>query len=105
MRDINLIDLSIKKWPEIVFELAEDGGRTDCPLCNMYWDNSCASCPIQGFTQKEDCRLTPYTNFRIMHFINDVRGTTKDRVVAANWMLSFLYEIRLWYINQVNKRR
>jgi len=54
---------SIAKWRRIVAGETKDRGTIDCPLCEMY-DANCSECPIGIRTGKEDCRGTPYEQWR-----------------------------------------
>lgn len=83
---------------------------------------SCKGCPIEQYTGKSGCDRTPYHYFYTRGSILTIKGnyicdshaegsilrqlSTYDRyqnyrkyIAAANHMLSFLYELRLWYIN------
>lgn len=53
--------LSEAKW-EVIAEKAviEDGGRTTCGLCMLYYDDNCGGCPIAEYTHTEYCHDTPY---------------------------------------------
>ncbi len=95
--DITLIDGSIEKWRNIVFYDGVDLGTYNCPLCRTYHEDysesdkyTCTGCPIREYTELAFCSGTPY------EFYND-RDVTK---VTANFMLSFLYSVRLWIITR-----
>ena len=51
---------SIAKWQAIIAGTAEDYGRTNCPLCQMFWENDCDGCPVKKKTGLEDCDGSPY---------------------------------------------
>jgi len=69
------LDISISKWEDIIEYLESskrisfrkinslEGGIKNCALCEIHWENRCATCPIAKFTQKPYCRGTPYTGF------------------------------------------
>lgn len=103
MRNIDLIDQSIKKWQGIVFDGKPDRGPLDCPLCQQYHWYACCGCPIKEYTGLSGCVNTPYDNFYQItkHFTRQ----PLERIFAANLELSFLYELRLWYINRINQRK
>jgi len=76
----NPIDISIKKWEDIIDFLEKiekkeivvspeafkdilqhlERGTKNCALCELYSEFGCSSCPIKKLTGKSWCRATPY---------------------------------------------
>jgi hypothetical protein len=54
---------SIAKWEAIVAGTGADGGRFNCPLCTMFWDNNCKGCPVRTRTGIPDCQRSPYERY------------------------------------------
>lgn len=66
---------AIKKWEDIAFNDGFDDGEANCPLCKLYSDAGCMSCPVYLFG-RTNCGGTPYSAWnahrRSLHFIVDV---------------------------------
>lgn len=59
---------SIKKWDDIVYSDGVDDSDRNCPLCQMFYDDGCADCPVQLDTGFSYCNATPYVDWsRITH--------------------------------------
>lgn len=56
---------SIKKWAEVAAGNIADKGADNCPLCDLYYANGCAGCPVAevGF---KNCENSPFTAWRIV---------------------------------------
>ena len=54
------LELSIKKWEDIVNKTGKDAGRLNCALCLVYLENNCADCPVRDYTGDIVCSNTPY---------------------------------------------
>lgn len=54
---------SIQKWQNIVDGTGEDLGTKNCPLCQLYWEDSCSGCPVFDKTQYNYCYTTPYWDY------------------------------------------
>ena len=102
---LKAIDGSIQKWKNIVYHGGVDAGSGNCPLCHLFYKDNCEKdtllCPIYEKTKNAFCDFTQYTNWSgptmkmIWPKIHD--KTSQD---AANHMLSFMYELRLWWMNK-----
>jgi len=58
---------SIKKWTKIVNGTGVDKGIANCPLCKLYHNNDCVSCPVRRYTGHIFCRSTPYISWTKHH--------------------------------------
>jgi hypothetical protein len=107
-KEMQLIDGSIKKWQNIVFNNYENRGTRDCPLCLSYHSNfnirktNCIGCPIEQFTGYSFCINTPYDAIDLLR-VKELIIHSLGFKVAANHMLSFLYQVRLFWINRQRK--
>ena len=60
---------SIKKWYGIAYYNRYNGGRLDCPLCNLYFyeedvlEVGCEGCPVKDVTGLQGCNDTPYQQY------------------------------------------
>jgi hypothetical protein len=83
----NPLDVSIKKWHDIVNKKTDDDGLSgdNCALCFIHKEN-CKACPIYKKTFKQQCKGTPYIE------IHDNSGTTREE--AQIRMYHFLLEIK-----------
>jgi len=107
------IDGSINKWKKIYYEDAEDGARSDCPLCqisdcgDLKLGTDCASCPIYLHTNKKNCLGTPYRDFSHLKYFGEGNPNLPEYLVGKTCksieheMLIYLYELRTWYISCV----
>lgn len=60
--EMEALDKSIEKW-----ETLDDGalqGGADCPLCELYADTDCSSCPVMIATGENSCTATPFYDYR-----------------------------------------
>lgn len=113
------IDGSISKWKCIAHDRQIDYGYIDCPLCNLFNKSDtdidkCVGCPIYDHTSEIYCSGTPYSNWTKYQHISHMaykqpfgHMCVKDAYsqALANHMLSFLYVVRLDYINSLNRNR
>jgi len=53
---------SIAKW-ETVRETLKQEGVTDCPLCQLFYNNGCKGCPVSKKTRQINCCGTPFKEF------------------------------------------
>ena len=91
---LEALDASIVHWKDkLANPLGVRIGRTKCPLCRLYNErfDGCNLCPIAIMTGKDYCKNTPYNQARTY------------RIRAINRELSFLYEVRLFWINRMNR--
>ncbi len=54
---------SIQKWEDIVYRNGADGGRVDCALCELFYDDAmdiCENCPITEKVGGSGCTEPPY---------------------------------------------
>lgn len=51
---------SIKKWEAIVAGTGEDHRTENCPLCEMFYKDSCKDCPVMLSTGDNYCENSPY---------------------------------------------
>lgn len=68
-------DMACKgKWGRVFI------GPTSCPLCALYWDDDCKSCPIALYTGQKRCRGTPYklAEEAIANAVYDYQTSTDD---------------------------
>lgn len=56
---------SIKKWEGIVDGTIIDRGQDNCPLCQLFFENSCRGCPVSIRSGKRFCRNTPYDDYDV----------------------------------------
>ena len=88
---------SIRKWEKIVDGTGEDRRGDNCPLCQLFIDEtgSCGSCPVYVVTGEEDCSRTPYVawNNQFSGPYNR-RATTPHLVELARAELEFLKSLR-----------
>lgn len=58
------LELSIKKWKDIINKNGNDEGPDNCALCQKYFFKegikSCMGCPVEKRTKKLCCDGTPY---------------------------------------------
>lgn len=60
---------SIRKWEAIVTGTDGDKGRTNCPLCAMFFTVPsassflCGGCPVREKTRQTSCSGSPYTEW------------------------------------------
>ena len=103
--ELNAINGSINKWKDIIYRNGLDKMSDNCELCKH--EESCYGCPIMMYTGRLTCENTPYHNWQQnstfyrrekYYFIKNKQATN-----SANLMLSFLYEVRLFWINIYNK--
>jgi hypothetical protein len=58
------LEVSIKKWQDIVDGKAACQGAEDCALCKTYQkDDGCDCCPVKAKTGLDYCWGTPVTSF------------------------------------------
>jgi len=58
---------SIKKWEKIVEGEGIDDGGKNCPLCKLYSDKDCRSCPVCAEVDNYGCHDTPYDEWESHH--------------------------------------
>lgn len=105
-------DKSIDKWKGIIKGTNGDKGTGNCPLCDQFFMRSlCRDCPVHAVTGKGGCIGSPYENwmktvtptgFADLECDFPFFANTKEKIKAANHELSFLYEVRLFWINRHN---
>ena len=97
-KTLKAIDESIEKWKRIVHFSGVDLRANNCSLCRMFED--CCDCPIFQYNGT-GCESAPYkiwfnysvsTGYKFTH--------DKKSAILANLELSFLYEVRLFWINR-----
>lgn len=122
-RTLTAIDGSVDKWKKIVFKNGEDKGMANCPLCIEFLNksNECIGCPVFRFIQNtkvvfhrhivppsaEGCVYTPWIAWKNAHVWAHTQMVARSQkeINLANLELSFLYEVRLWWINRINGNR
>lgn len=62
------LDISIKKWEDIVNGVGNDEGLDNCALCYVYsngdgGDDDCDCCPVKMDTGEPYCAETPFQRF------------------------------------------
>src|SRR6056297_1191655 len=87
------IDASISIWKKRVYD---KWTPKKCPLCNLHWD----IIEQESYTDDYFCRC-PIA----IHSRSDCEGTSfyetgRGKIQDNNKMLSYLYEVRLWFINE-----
>jgi hypothetical protein len=96
---ITVLDDSINYWKWVVYHKGAINSR-NCACC-LNWNTrfsidcgsgmlNCRGCPIFEYTNKEHCSKTPYDK------------VCRDEL-PKTFELSFLYEVRLWLVNRLNK--
>lgn len=58
---------SAEKWRRIWKGEDSDKGAENCPLCHLFFEDSCAGCPVAKLTNQKICFGTPYWNYRENH--------------------------------------
>ena len=58
---------SIKKWEKIVSGKGGDDGTDNCPLCLLFYYDSCVGCPVSKSTGIRGCIDSPYNKFTAHH--------------------------------------
>ncbi len=61
-RTLTALKGSIGKWEKIADGSGMDGGRHNCPLCELFnnLETRCNGCPVKMFSGKRFCKNTPY---------------------------------------------
>jgi len=54
---------SVQKWQNILDGTGIDEGIENCPLCVMFFDQTCVGCPVRERTAQPYCQGTPYIDF------------------------------------------
>ena len=60
---------SVKKHEDILAGTGRDKGNENCPLCQLFWKDSCQGCPIFNKTGVKFCNYTPYDKWE-QHIVN-----------------------------------
>jgi hypothetical protein len=129
---LDLIDSSIEKWRGVVFDGKDENGIDDCPLCKIFHPintrglyivemtkinrQPCENCPVEIYTGAAGCDNTPYGEFCVKTDVyengieymvqGEIKSIRQEYITAANHMLSFLYELRFWWLTtRIIKRR
>jgi len=61
---------SIKKWTGIIKRTEIDRGPSNCPLCQLFWNNDgncCRGCPVYAKTHTLYCNGTPHETWADHH--------------------------------------
>ena len=58
---------SIRKWEQILNEGGEEKGVNNCPLCELFSDESCRGCPVSLSAREWSCNGTPYEKWIFHH--------------------------------------
>lgn len=89
------LELSIKKWEKIAKTGNIDKlGPEDCPLCRLFWKESCTDCPVARFTDKRYCDGTPYDFFQHVQPDSLTSETVKEIKKHAQLEVDFLKSLR-----------
>ena len=94
-RTLKALKGSIRKWARIAAGTGVDNGTRDCPLCALFFQQSCEECPVRENTGRWHCRDTPYERWGDL-FINGRslteiwRATSEKKRAAARAELKFL---------------
>jgi hypothetical protein len=71
---------SIAKWQAIVDGTGEDKGHSNCPLCQMFYDehndgqSCCAGCPVADATDSTCCVDSPYDDWCAAETDEELKG-------------------------------
>lgn len=90
------LDLSIKKWEDILNNNSEDMGDMNCALC--YTNKNCYTCPIWKATKEKYCADTPYYEWLIhqktkhVHILGRIKCATCRELAQKE--LDFLKSLR-----------
>lgn len=111
---LHLIDESIEKWKDTVYQkpnriitcplclfFEPELDISDIPECSVLTDKGLILCPIFKYTGYPQCEETSFYDTSDC-FPKSSYKFSPEAKIANNLMLSFLYELRLWYINQLN---
>lgn len=86
---------SIKKWKDIVAGTGTDEGTNNCPLCELFFSDTCAGCPVAKKAHAAGCGKTPYTRWARLLGFAQVGKTAKtpEQISAAKAELKFLQSL------------
>lgn len=84
---------SIAKWQAIVAGMGRDAAEQNCPLCEMFINNGCISCPVAESVGYTHCLATPYVAWQECCDHRTGRADTPERVAAAQAELDFLISL------------
>jgi len=80
-------------------------GCKSCPLCQQYgWDDDCQGCPVAVYTDRANCRNTPWYGIRDDLDICAIEASTPP-TDDLRWhiarMVVLLREVREWVAEQI----
>ena len=84
------LEISIKKWRDIVEGEGKDNGVKNCALCKVY--EGCCGCPVKSETGLKYCDGTPYEMYEDMY--DEGLSTEEELEEAAMAELEFLISLR-----------
>lgn len=103
---------SIAKWRAIVAGDGEDNGVSNCPLCQIFYEQEyeededgeplfCVGCPVRDRTGTDNCAGTPWVRWARLHQSSDDNSfpwyahTPEEKLVAQaelDFLISLLPE-------------
>jgi len=83
-RQMTALGKAVHKWNGIVSGDGEDRGLMNCPLCSLYIQNNCKSCPVSMWTGLSKCESTPWENWCEHHTNSHVRKEHFSAKILCN---------------------
>jgi hypothetical protein len=90
---LRALDLSIKKWEDILAGTESDEGSDNCALCYLFVREACIGCPVREYTGYKFCDESPYDEWRDLEcdtIYNTNGNIDKEAVNAAYNEAQFL---------------
>jgi hypothetical protein len=87
-RTLTALKGSIEKWKRIVAHTGIDKGPTNCPLCQLFYADNCAGCPVAEAAGEIMCGGTPYEDWS--KAIDVWSGDSEWASMAAHKEVDFL---------------
>ena len=95
------IEAAINKWSLVAYSLMQSKGRYNCPLCSLYYDDDCKSCPI-GVTNHK-CEGTPCKGVRSYTYLSNFHDMADAIEQEVIFLCSLLPVEHRWYEIYQNK--
>lgn len=88
-KTIKAIETAVcEKWNSIGYGLSVSNGSEDCPLCNLFYDDYCQSCPVFRLDEKYyRCSQTPCREVQQKTFLSN---DDPDMIDAVEQEIIFL---------------
>ena len=89
------LELSIKKWEDVVQGKGRGLGASNCALCQIYLvertTDFCKGCPVCEKTSYTNCVKTPYTEYELAY---EQKRPDEELIEIAKRELEFLKSLR-----------